>query len=158
MRRIGIAGVWVAAAIVLTAGCNREPNTIDVSSGAPRQVRPVSELVAGVAWIADLPVPVGFKLDQGKSRNYSAGGFRFVDHTYKGRADKLAVKRFYERQMPINRWTLTMSMFVRGEIRLDFEKETERCLIIIGDGSLFHPVRIQVQMYTSGQVATPGQK
>jgi len=158
MRRMTIAGVCVAAAIGLIAGCNKEPQQIDVSSGAPRQIRPVSELVAGAAWIADLPVPVGFKLDQGKSRNYSAGGFRFVDHTYKGKADKLAVKRFYERQMPISRWMLTMSMFVRGEIRLDFEKETERCLIVISDGSLFHPVRIQVRMYTSGQVATPGRK
>jgi len=143
---------------LLALGCNNAM-TVDASSGAPRQVQPVAELVAqGRPPIPDLPLPIGFKLDEGKSRDYALSGARFVDHTYKGSANKLAVKRFYERQMPINRWVLTTAMFVRGDVILDFEKQTERCRIIVTDGSLFNPTRIKVQLWTSGRIETPNQK
>ena len=158
MRRIAIAGILVAA-LTAGAGCNSGSQTIDASSGAPRRVQPVIDMVArSQPPIPDLPVPIGFKLDEGKSRDYALAGARFVDHTYKGGGIKLAVKRFYERQMPINRWVLTTAMFVRGDVMLDFEKETERCRIIITDGSLFHSTYIKVQLWTSGRIRTPAQE
>lgn len=148
-----------ALALVMACGCNNDAQMIDASSGAPRQVQPAVELVAkSSAPIADLPVPLGFSLDENNSRDYALAGARLVDHVYRGRPNKLAVKRFYERQMPVNRWTLTTSMFVRGDVMLDFEKETERCRILVNEGNLFYPTYIRIQLWTSGRVTNPGQQ
>jgi len=154
MMLIPKTGLWLAAAM-LVAGCGRG-QTVDASSGAPRQAPPATELIARARPpIPDLPVPIGFKIDEGKSRDYVLAGARFVDHFYKGNDDKLAVKRFYERQMPINRWMLVTAMFVRGEVMLDFEKETERCRVFITNGSLFHKTYVKIQLWTSGPIQTP---
>lgn len=159
MRRLTMTLGVLAAALAGCGGCNNDSQTIDASSGAPRQVQPTVELVArSNPPVPDLPVPVGFKLDENNSRDYALSGARLVDHAYRGRSGKLAVKRFYERQMPVSRWTLTTSMFVRGDVMLDFEKETERCRIMIGDGSMIHPTHIRIQLWTSGRVTAPTQK
>lgn len=157
MRLKTFAGI--ALVVLLTAaGCNNSPTTVDTSSGAPRQVPASTELVAmSQPYVPDLPVPVGFKIDEKKSRDYALAGARFVDHVYKGSGPKLAVKRFYEKQMGFNRWVLSTAMFVRGEVMLDFEKENERCRIIIADGSWFNPVYIKVQLWTSGPLPQRGQ-
>ena len=88
------------------------------------------------------------------SGNFSAAGARYVDHVYKGRADKFAVGRFFKRQMPINRWALVTDMFVQGDIMLDFEKDTERCRVTITDGS-FGATAVKVAMWTSGRIRPP---
>ncbi len=158
MRPIAIAAASLAAALVFPAGCNNS-STVDASSGAPRQVQIIVPLVAqSRPPIGDIPVPIGFKLDENKSRDYALSGARFVDHVYKGNRDKLATKRFYERQMPINRWVLSTSMFVRGDITMDFEKETERCRVIITNGGMLSSTYIKVQLWTSGRVETPTQQ
>jgi len=105
--------------------------------------------------IGDLPVPIGFKLDENKSLDFVVAGSRFANHKYKGDADKLSVKRFYERQMPVNRWTLTTAMFVGGDINMDFEKEMERCRITVKEGNWFHKTDIFVRLWTSGPVQLP---
>lgn len=157
MNLTRIAGICLIACLLWSVGCESSPQAIDTSSGAPRQAPPVTELVAqNRPPIPDLPVPIGFKLDYNKSRDYAPGGARFVDHTYKGSADVFAVKRFYERQMKTSRWVLTMSKFVRGEVTLDFEKETERCRISIDDPGMLRRTCIKVDLWTSGQVMTPG--
>ena len=157
MTRIWIIGLLLAAAPILAAGCkNSNTTTIDTSSGAPRQTVQESELVAqSRPPIPDLPLPIGFDLDQGRSRNFAAAGLRWVDHLYKGGGDKFAVARFYRRQMPINRWVLVTEMFTQGSMTLDFEKQTERCHIVVSDGNLMTPTIIKVQLWTSGRVQTP---
>ena len=156
MRTASSTLILATLILLAVAGCNGNTQTIDASTGAPRQVQPVLDLVAmSRPPVPDLPVPIGFSLDEGKSRDYAFAGARFVDHVYQGGSPKLAVKRFYERQMPINRWTLTTSMFVRGEVMLDFEKETERCRVMVSDGSGFNATAIKVQLYTSGRLQTP---
>ncbi len=151
MRPVQIATMCAVMALTMCVGCQNEATAIDASTGAPRQAPPVTELVArSRPPIADLPIPIGFKIDERNSRDYSPGGGRFVDHKYKGSAPKLAVKRFYERQMPVSRWVRTMTKFVRGEISLDFEKETERCRITISDGSWFTKTAIRVEIWTVG--------
>jgi hypothetical protein len=148
--------VAVLAALALACGCTKT-ETIDASSGAPRQMRSPNDLVAQARPpIPDVPLPIGFDLDEGKSRNFAAAGLRWVDHFYKGGSDKFAVARFYKRQMPVNRWTLVTDMFTQGQIMLDFEKGAERCRVIVSDGSLFHPTRVKAQLWTSGRVPTPG--
>ena len=152
MTRKWIAWMTAAAAAAAGAGCNGG-QTIDASSGAPRLVQPTASLVAQARPpVPDLPVPFGFKLDEGASRNYDLAGARLVDHVYKGSAPRLQVKRFYEEQMPINRWSLVTAMFITGEVLLDFEKESERCHIIVGKGDLFHPTVIRVKLWTSGRI------
>jgi hypothetical protein len=102
--------------------------------------------------IPDLPIPLGFDLDESHSRSFSAAGARYIDHVYKGREDRFAVARFYKRQMPVNRWTLVTDMYIQGDIMLDFEKESERCRVIVTKGSLWHPTYIKVQLWTSGRI------
>lgn len=143
----------VLAAAMLAAGCGNKTQTVDASGGAPRVVEPFPELWAQARPpIPDLPMPVGFDLDEGKSRSFAAAGARYVDHVYHGGADKFAVARFYKRQMPNNRWTLVTDMFVQGEIMLDFEKDTERCRVVVIKGGLFHASKIKIQLWTSGRI------
>lgn len=150
MRRHGCAWLWMALSAVL-AGCGGSAD-----SGDTQAVGPEPELVAvRRPPIEDLPVPIGFYLDEDKSRNFSAAGSRYIDHAYKGSADKFAVGRFYKRQMPISRWTLVTDMFVQGDIVLDFEKNSERCRINISDGGLFNKTRVKMAVWTSGRVTGP---
>ncbi len=149
---------WIVAglsAMMWAAGCNNTV-TIDSSSDAPRQMNAAPDLVAqSRPPIPDVPLPVGFELDQAKSRNFAAAGQRYIDHVYKGGSDKYAVARFYKRQMPVSRWTLVTDMFTQGDITLDFEKPPERCRITVFDGSLLHPTKVKVQLWGSGKVTTP---
>jgi hypothetical protein len=143
--RMLIAGVAVAS-VTLLGGCEK-PQTVDSAGGGYREVSAPTGLVAKARpSIADVPEPIGFKLDERRSRYFAAAGARYVDHLYKGRGDKYAVGRFYKRQMPISRWTLVTDRFVQGGIVLDFEKETERCVVQI----------IKVQLWTSGRIEGPG--
>ena len=103
-------------------------------------------------------MPFGFKLDEGRSRNFAAAGARYVDHFYHGSADKFAVGRFYKRHMPVSRWVLVTDRFVQGDIMLDFEKETERCQIIVSEGGLIASTHIKVQVWTFGRIEPPKQK
>jgi len=115
----------LAASAMLLGGCNDKPKAVDSSGGGYREVAAPTGLVAkAIPSIADVPEPIGFKLDERRSRYFAAAGARYVDHLYKGSADKWAVGRFYKRQMPVSRWVLVTDRFVQGGIILDFEKET----------------------------------
>jgi len=57
--------------------------------------------------------------------------------------------------MPINRWTLMKDMFVQGDIILEFEKESERCQLIIAKGGMFDKSEIKIQLWTSGRIMPP---
>jgi len=153
MFRQGMLIVLVLAAAMLAAGCGNKTQTVDSSSGAPRVVDPYPELLAQARPpIPDLPVPLGFDLNEGKSRSFAAAGARYVDHVYSGGSDKFSVARFYKRQMPNNRWTLVTEMFIQGETMLDFEKDTERCRVIVTGGGLFHSSKVKIQLWTSGRI------
>ena len=102
--------------------------------------------------VADLPVPDGFRLDENASRSFAEGGSRYVDHLYTGRADKYNVSRFYKRYMPISRWTLTTDMFIQGRMLLDFEKEGERCRIVIEETGVMGSSKVQAQVWSRGRV------
>ena len=152
-RQVTRCSRLLAAALAGLAGCSGSGESGGMSSGG--SAGPIPEVVAmNRPPIADMPVPIGFGLNEGKSRNFSAAGARYVDHVYKGSADKFAVGRFYKRQMPINRWTLVTDMFVQGDIMLDFEKDTERCRITVTDGS-FGSTVVTVAMWTSGRIRPP---
>jgi hypothetical protein len=147
---------WLAAAVVVAAlaGCNTQQASGPGGQGGV--VGPMPELVPlSRPPIADVPVPLGFHLEEGKSRNFSAAGTRYIDHVFKGSPDKFAVGRFYKRQMPISRWTMVTDMFVQGDIILDFEKEAERCRITVTGGGTLRSTRVKVALWTSGRVVPP---
>lgn len=146
----------ILAAGVVVAGCNTGPRRLENTAGGPREVVTTMELVArAIPPIRDLPVPIGFKLDEGRSRNFRGGTARYVDHLYKGGADKFAAARFYMRHMPIQRWVLVTDMFVQGDVMMDFKKESESCRVIVSDGSLFNPTYIKITLWTSGRIQSP---
>ncbi|MHC4717251.1 MAG: hypothetical protein ACYS5V_09795 [Planctomycetota bacterium] len=137
-------------------GCTEQTSTFESADGRNRRLDLPPELFAQARPpIPDLPLPVGFSLDERRSRNFAAAGARYVDHFYKGRADKFAVGRFYKRNMPVCRWVLVTDMFVQGDIMLDFEKQTERCRVIVAKGDLFNTVHVKTQLWTTGRIHGP---
>ena len=85
--------------------------------------------------VPDVPVPSDFELVEKMSRSRSRGSWRTVDYLYRGGGEKFAVKRFFERQMSINGWTLVDQRFVQGRATLNYVKSDEICCITIYSGS-----------------------
>lgn len=152
MTRIAL---WTAALAGLL-GCQSGGGSSAPAAAGPSTVQDVDALPEMVALarppIADLPVPVGFHLQEDKSRSFEAAGMRYIDHLYYGHGDRFAVKRFYERQMPISRWVLVTDMFIRGSVMMDFEKGSERCQISINSTGWFNGLKIQIAVWTSGPI------
>ncbi len=141
--------------ILCVAGCENKTTVVNPRNGAPQVVENSPQLVAkSRPPISDIPVPVGFKLDMEHSRDMTAGSARWIDHTYKGKADRYAVREFYRRQMPVTNWSLVNMRTVNSEIILEFEKQTERCTITITKGSWLHPVYVHVHSVTAGRVVS----
>jgi len=106
--------------------------------------------------IQDLPVPINFTQDEGKSRDYAAGNARYIDHTYYGAADKNAVASFYRLEMARNGWQRVHDRFNAGVRTIDFEKGTERGVVTISSRfNLFRPTVVQVEMWTTGRLPAP---
>jgi len=144
--------IFLVAAALAVAGCTRN-RTIDATGGAPREVGAYPGLIAvSKPYVPDVPVPLDFKIVEKQSIDFGAGSARYVRHVYRGKADKWDVKTFYEKQMPINRWSLVTYMTEDGEVSLEYEKSNERCRVIVTDGSWFYPVRVIVRLWTSGPV------
>ncbi|MDH3584222.1 MAG: hypothetical protein OER86_08405 [Phycisphaerae bacterium] len=107
--------------------------------------------------VADIPVPVGFEMVEPISRNYLTSGSRIVDHTYRGKGDKLVVKNFYLKHMPIKGWTIRRLQMVRGIYRLNCEKGQETCDVTIDSlertfGGYLTTVTAHVQPMAQGQI------
>lgn len=118
--------VWAAAAIVTgpaaTGGCS-------FPTGGPSAV-----LVASTrSDDPDIPLPEGFRLtDQFHKRIVS--GSPWIDRrTYEGRADRRAVLRFYERQMPLVRWTPLTRRPVSGGVEMRFSRGRQSCTVVVMD-------------------------
>ncbi len=106
--------------------------------------------------IADLPVPFGFDLDEGRSRHWTVGSIRLVDHVYEGSGEKFDVARFYRTQMPINRWEMVRDVFAQGDIILDFDKGNERCHVVITEEGWGNRLEIKVLLSSSGKIPSAG--
>ena len=95
-----------------------------------------AKLVASQApFHRDVPVPAGFRMADQASEDWSNGSARYVRHEYRGRADKLAVRAFYRKQMPLVRWSLLDDSNVHGRIKMRFDRGGESCTISIEDHS-----------------------
>ncbi len=105
--------------------------------------------------IADLPVPIGFELDEQRSRHSKSGPFRMVDHVYTGKGDRFAVSRFYKRYMKMSRWTLVQDVFAQGVITLSFDKGSERCSVSIESNGWGDRLRVNVFLSSTGRIVSP---
>lgn len=144
----------IAAAL---AGCNDKP---DQASAGGTQAD-MGELAAQAhSTITDVPLPAGFELDASKSV-YLGGATRLVKHVYKGNGDQGAIVRFFKRQMPAQRWSMTsirqMPVGSKGQWILDFVKDNERCEVTVtGRTSLFHNTEIDVSIYADAKIEPAG--
>jgi hypothetical protein len=129
---------WLVVILLaaMAAGCEDAGRTIGIGSSGPEAVPEPDSLVAQARPpLPDVPMPVGFDLQDSKSRSVAAPGVRLVDHWYTGREDKWAVGRFFKRQMPASQWTLDSDRMNVGDIILEFSKVRERVTVTVGDAS-----------------------
>jgi len=153
MRRDWTIAIALSNLCVL-AGCGGNGEVASDESGEPGPV--LQELAARPdPPILDLPVPMGFKLDEGASRSADSGVARFVDHIYKGRAGKFAIARFYKKSLLPSKWMLIMETFSVGELKLEFERPGERLFVFITNGGWLSSTRIKLQLWTSELTSQP---
>jgi hypothetical protein len=159
MNRFSVGVLYVLAA--LAVGC-KDPEMETGKKSGPSESSNSMELIAQPdPPILDIPVPIGFELNEDRSRHRRAAGIRFVDHMYVGRAEKFAVVRFYKRHMERKGWSLMNSQYAQGRSMLSFEKKTagftEECLISISDAGMWNRVQIVVAVGPRGPAAIPAQ-
>jgi len=146
MRRTLMIAAMAGLAAAGLAGCERlglSTSSDDPGAPPPREPLPVPMVEPP---IPDVPVPVGFKLDNADSRNYGFEGARIIDHVYTGHEDKFLLKRFYEHYMASSyRWTQKMDRSPEGGvIQLDFQKGAEDCTVTITEGGFLQPIKVSI--------------
>ena len=109
------------------------------------------------AWVADVPIPSDFSLVLDRSRHWSDGQLRWVDHLYSGDGSAQALLSFYRKQMPMQRWVLQNHELMQGEAILNFFKDQERCRIVIRGGGNLQKTYVKVAV-TPFRMAKPQQK
>ncbi|MCP4590253.1 MAG: hypothetical protein GY842_05895 [bacterium] len=110
---------------LLLCGCESPPARKDQTARLIPNHRPYER---------DVPLPVGFSIVEPAMEDYSTGQSRtYLRHTYAGRADKFAVRRFYQEQMPLQRWVKVSDGAIKGEFSLRFAKGGELCDVDIHD-------------------------
>ena len=97
----------------------------------------------------DIPVPVGFRLVDQASEDWSTGQLRYVRHRYVGRADKYAVRKFYLEQMPLVRWAAISDGNVHGHVTMRFQRGAESCTVTIEDEAAGLGRRVAVEVLIS---------
>ncbi len=150
--------IWIilmAASLTVSAGCNNNKSV--TASDDPYDLGTQLILPDPNPKIPDVPLPMGFELVEKRSRHFSAGDSRYIDHVYKGDADKFSVARFYRRYMPNTRWEIVTDRFLQGTLTLVFHKGPEECTIsITGDDGLFRATHVMVQVLWTGEhLASP---
>lgn len=144
--KILIASLLFVAAGMLIGCTGPDPNADLV----PQAVSP----------IADVPLPLGFEMDESKSKNRTepTSGIRVVDHLFAGKEDKNAVAKFYRNRMSATRWTLANDRFDNGTWCLQFLKDKEQCDIKIYEKGLFPKTYIGISLGPVGKSADSGQR
>jgi len=146
---------------VCLGGCLGEPgpsgsteaDDIDVTRATEAAMDTVGLIPQTRPPIADLPVPVNFKIVDALSSDQKTDSGRTVDHVYQGRDDKFDVERFYVIQMPIKDWVQTNRRYQGGKFNLEFEKADEKCAIeiITRPGVPFQRTTISIKVHRMPQ-------
>jgi len=133
MRDHRVAGPALVVLLAVTGGCF---TTSPIAPSSP--LRPITDPP-----LADVPVPVGFRLQERSCEDWSSGAIRYVRHRYLGKADKNAVRKFYREQMPLLRWSAVSEGQVAGRHTLRFKRPKESCTITVSDADV-HSARTGV--------------
>lgn len=101
--------------VVALAGCQQHSNdpTILDSRAQP--------------YVADIPVPRNFSLDERRSTHDRSPGKREIRHLYLGKDSLLAVKNFYQARMPERGWELQSEELRNGVYFLNYQNADEKC-------------------------------
>lgn len=134
------------AAVLCSVGCTTDDGTSLALTASKSK-----------AWVADVPVPSQFSLVINRSRHWSDGQLRWVDHLYSGSGSAQALLSFYEKQMPMHRWALQNHELMQGEAILNYVKDQERCRIVIREGGSFEKTYVKVAV-TPFRLARPQQQ
>ncbi len=126
MKRLYYPRSWpsVCVVAVLLVGLS---SSCASSGRAGRNVR----LQSGTPYSKDIPLPEGFRLIDQSSEDWSSEAVRYLRHQYAGRADRLNVREFYRKQMPLVRWTADSESDVHGRCTMQFSRRNEHCTITI---------------------------
>jgi hypothetical protein len=128
-----------ALTVGLAAGC-----------GGALQIDNDKLVARSAAQVTDVPVPVGFSIDEKQSEaTQTATGSRYINHIYTGRRNKDLVANFYFDQMPANhKWRADWWGKTRGMWKLHFAKGPERCDVTITD-NFWGTTAINIEIYPS---------
>jgi len=94
--------------------------------------------------IRDIPKPAGFKLVDKNTQAVAAGQYRIAKCEYRGDTDRAGVKRFYEEYMPSAGFTLRQWSLDKGTYLLNFESNSELCVVKIGQSGWRTVINIEV--------------
>ncbi len=117
-----LAGCETGSASRTTPSPSAAPND---GTNPPKYVQPTNLLAKSRTPVPDLPVPMGFDMVEDISRSYESAGARFIDHSYRGKDDKMEVERFCRIHLPLKSWTMRGSQMVRGTFTMRYEKASE---------------------------------
>jgi hypothetical protein len=111
--------------LLIISGCATTDNS-DFKS--PGSVAPLK--TQAILKFTDIPVPVGLKPLPLESYSFESSGIRVGALKYIGKANPDQVITFYKDQMPMYNWYL-VNIIEYGQRLLNFERETESCIISI---------------------------
>ncbi|MCG3137175.1 MAG: hypothetical protein HJJLKODD_01018 [Phycisphaerae bacterium] len=142
--------LWACCLVgLVVSGCG-EPN----KPTTPQRVIPQER-----AFFSDVPLPVGFNINDRASEDRMSGERRiYVRHVYEGRGEAYAIRSFYLEQMPQYQWQVVSVGNTGGMHTIRLTKERESCTITVSafttrwrDG-----VRVEILItQESGAAATP---
>lgn len=134
-----IVGVVLVA--VMVGACNKPSGGSSAGANAGQGGK--------TTYIADVPVPSDFVLDEQKSMHRDFPNARVVAHVYYGPGTAQGARNFFVTQMKENQWHATAETLNEGEYILRYMKGSEICDIRIkhgGTGSLFKPILVRVNI------------
>ena len=117
MRHSITTSIALSIFALMIGGCAKEPRTPTI---LPAKAQ---------SYVADVPVPTKFNLDESKSDSASQAGRRSVKHFYLGDAPILAVRNFYVQNMPEAGWQIIDETLQNNVYTLNYRKAEERCEI-----------------------------
>jgi hypothetical protein len=133
-------------------GCTKPVSTD--ASGAPVDPKEL-QAKASPAFV-EVPMPVGFKYDEDRSRSATWPGGEYIDHFYTGSSDRFEVARFYRKQMPLSGWLAKPEdQSGGGIITQEYDRQGKTCRVRISNAGVFTGTEIHVTVFPNPQAAGP---
>jgi len=131
-KKVFTVAALISMALFLSgcAGLSQGRRRVSAEEGSLIPEGGVSLEVAAAFRFDDIPVPIGFKIDQFGSFAFQTEYTRVGLLKYKGRANPDKVVAFYKDQMPLYGWAL-VNIIEYGKRIINFEKEGQSCIITI---------------------------